>query len=187
MILSITIIILLLLGFYAGYRRGVLCEAVYLGGYALSFWAAIYFYRPLANKLSLWVPYPTPQLDSPLYFYSKNLLLTLDRSFYAALAFMLILFIGWLIVRFIGALCYKLTFVGSHFQFVRIASGLLGGVVHTIIIYIGTTLFLVLASFLPLSDVQEALDLSPIASSMIEESPILSQKLYNLWVEDVQK
>ena len=187
MFLSITIIILLLLGFYAGYRRGVLLEGVYLLGYCLSFVAAVHFYQPLAQKIALWVPYPTPQLNSPLYFYNKELLFHLDQSFYAGLAFIIILFIGWLIVRFVGALCRQLTFVGSHFQFVRIASGLLGGVIHTIIIYTGVTLMLVLASFLPVKNVQETLDLSPIASSMIEESPILSAKLYDLWVTTIQK
>lgn len=187
MILSLIIIVVLLLGFYAGYRRGFIRELVYLAGYGLTFFVAIHYYKSLADDLELWIPYPTPALDTTLNFYSQKLLLTLNQSFYAAIAFVLILLVGWLLVRFIGALCHKLTYVGGHIGFFRIANGLIGGTIHTVIVYIFMTLMLVLASLLPIASVQDTLYESTIASAMIQDSPIISDTLNTLWIEDIQK
>lgn len=187
MILSIIIIVLLLLAFYAGYRRGFLRELVYLAGYAVVFVAAAYWYQPLADKISLWIPYPTPEIGTTLGFYSQKLLLTLSKSFYAAVAFFMILFIGWLLVRLIGALCHRLTYIGSQSSFLRIASGLIGGVIHTVVMYVFITLVLFLLSFIPLESVQTMLDDSPIATAMVKETPVISETIYQLWITNIQK
>lgn len=187
MMISFIIMVMLLLAFYVGYRRGFLREIVYLAGYAFVFYLATQWYQPLGEKLSLWIPYPTPELNTQLGFYSQKLLLTLSQSFYAAMAFCLILFIGWLLVRFIGLLCYRLTYIGSQFTFISIASGLLGGVIHTVITYIFITMMLFVASFIPLQSVQDALDNSPIATAMIKETPVISNTIYRLWVTDIQQ
>lgn len=53
-------------------------------------------YQGLAKKLELYIPYMSVTEDSKLAFYSQSAALDLDKAYYAAVSFFIILFIGWL-------------------------------------------------------------------------------------------
>jgi uncharacterized membrane protein required for colicin V production len=153
--LTILIIICLGTSFYAGYRRGLMLQIVYGVGYVLSFMVAQTKYRALGEKLELLIPYPAPTEKTTLVLFDKNLIFDLDKAFYAGVAFMIILFIGWLITRFVGIFCYKLTLV------------------------------LTLLAMLPVDFIQNLFKKSSLARFLVDSTPIVSGLIKDWWITKI--
>lgn len=180
---TLLIIIFLAIGFYSGYRRGFTLQIVYTAGYGLAFWAAEKYYKMLAPKLELLIPYPSATADTKLVFFDSQLILDLDQAFYAACAFMLILFAGWLVTRFIAIFAHKLMFL----PLLKQANSLAGGILSFVVVYVGIFLILSVISMVPIAAIQDMLGSSSLVKFIIEQTPILSNEIYNLWVESVIK
>lgn len=103
--LTLLILLLLAIGFYTGMKRGLVLQIVYTVGYFFVYLIARTFYQSLAAKLTLYVPYPSPTAETKLVLFNQNITLDLDQAFYGAVAFLLILFFGWLVVRFFSYFC----------------------------------------------------------------------------------
>lgn len=179
----LTLIILgaLVIGFYTGARRGLVLQLVYTGGYLIAYIAARCFYLDLAGKLELLIPYPSPGIDSQFVFFDQQLGLDLDKAFYAGVAFMLILGIGWLATRFIGMIAHRLTF----FPIVRQTNTLAGGLLGFLMVYIALFLMLWLLSFIPLTVIQNLFRQSGLARGIVEHTPMLSKQIYSWWISAV--
>lgn len=165
-----TILILLLLGYayYAGRRRGLMLQLVYSGGYLITFLIARLSYLKLAPHLTLWVPYQSADLSSKFAFFSQKTGLKLDKAFYAACAFLLVMVIGWAIVRFVGILSSQLTFYPLKRQ-----QSLLGGaLLNVVTVYIGIFLILTVLTLFPLALFQNAFAHSWLLKGMIKLTPI---------------
>lgn len=178
---TILCIIVIATGMYAGYRRGIVLEGVYAVGYMLSFFMASQKYQVIGDKIELFIPYPAPTRTTKLLFFDQKLLFDLDKGFYAALGFVIILFVGYLLTRFVGMLCYGLTFKSVF----RKNNQLLGGILNGVLTYIGLVIALYMLSMIPLDRLQTALHNSTLARMMIEHTPMLSAQLYEWWIQKI--
>ncbi|MBO0476629.1 CvpA family protein [Vagococcus sp. DIV0080] len=181
--MMLTILIILCLGtsFYAGYRRGLMLQLVYGLGYVASFVVAQSQYKALGKKLELLVPYPAPTEKTSLVLFDKNLIFDLDKAFYAGFAFILIVFIGWLLTRFVGMLCYGLTFR----PVIQKGNDLAGGVLNALLTVVGLTLCLTLLAMVPLDFIQNLFKKSSLARFLVDSTPIISNLLHNWWITKI--
>ena len=99
--ISFFILLIFIYCCYVGYRRGVVYEGLAAGGYVIGLILATLLYKPFSNFLNLWVPYPSANDRSSFAFFDKTTGLTLDKSFYAAIAFSIILLIVCCLWRFV--------------------------------------------------------------------------------------
>ncbi|MGY3765592.1 CvpA family protein [Vagococcus vulneris] len=176
--LTLFILIFIGTGFYVGYQRGLALQLVYTGGYFISFLAAKANYLSLGRKLTLLIPYPAPTEETKLVFFNKNLVFEMDKAFYAAFAFVAILFIGWAVTRFIGIFFYKLSFTALLSR----DNDLFGGILNTIIVIIGLTIFLTMMAMIPIPYIQQLFQKSGPARLLVEHTPIISKQLTHWWI-----
>lgn len=176
--LTLFIIILFAIAYYTGARRGLVLQIVYTVGYMLSLSSAKKYYLVLAKKLELIVPYPSPDPDSKLVFFKSDAFFKLDEAFYAGLAFVLILFIGWAMTRFVGIFFHKFTF----FPIIKQVNQLGGGLLSLIVVYVGVFFILYLLSMIPLEIVQNAFRGSDLARMIVDKTPYFSSQVFQWWV-----
>lgn len=179
--LTIVIIIALAVAFYTGARRGLVMQIILTVGYILSLAMAKKYYLILANKIELLVPYPAPNADSKLVFFEGESLFKLDQAFYAGLAFLLILFVGWLITRFVGILCHNLTF----FPLVKQVNILGGGILSFVIVYMGIFFALSVLAMIPVDFIQNMFRGSGIARFIVGSTPYFSNQVVIWWLNTV--
>lgn len=176
--LTLGIVILLGIAFYSGARRGLTMQLFYSAGYFVSFLVAQSNYKKLAPKLELLIPYPSVTESSKMALYNQKLALELDQAFYAAAAFLLILFIGWVLTRFFAIFLRKLTFIPIFKQF----DWFFGGVLGLVVVYIGISLILTALSYIPMDMVQNQFENSALVRGMVENTPVFSKELKDLWI-----
>ena len=177
----LSLLLLIILGFAAfrGVRRGIAYQGVYTLGYLVVFIIATKNYQKLSDKLELLIPYPQPNLDSKLLYYSSDQLFDLDQYFYAGVAFLLILIIGWVIVRFIGIFFYELIFM----ELLGITGKVLGGILAVFVTMVALSCVLNLLALIPIDMVQQLIDGSGIAKLLIKHVPYFSNKMIELWTQ----
>lgn len=112
--LTILILLLLAFGFYTGAKRGLILQVLYSVGYLISYFVARTYYKEVASHLELYIPYPSVTPTSKLVFFNQEISLDLDKAFYSAVAFLLLLFAGWLVVRFFS---YLFTWINIYSSF----------------------------------------------------------------------
>ncbi len=181
----LTIVLLLILanGFYNGARRGFVLQTVYTFGYFMAYFVAKNYYQILAPKLELLIPYPSATEDSKFVFFSQQLGLELDQAFYAAIAFLLILFLGWMVIRFVGVFLHRLTF----FPVVKQVNTIGGGILGLFVAYVALFLILYALSMVPLDIVQNQFRQSGLARFMVQNTPVLSAQIYDWWISSIIK
>lgn len=160
--LSLIIILMLLHAVYTGMRRGIVLQVVYAIGYFIAFWIAVPLSQTLGPKLNLLVPYPSATEESYFAFFQQKVGLSLDKAFYIGVAFVLVMFISGLIIRFIGLLLNSLTFMYVFSRFNKV----LGGVLNFIVVYIGIFLVLYVLALVPVDGLQNMLAHSWLAKMM---------------------
>ena len=180
--LTLIIVLSLLWGIYTGVRRGLILQVVYTVGYFISFLVAREYYAVVAEKIDLLVPYPSVEFGKELIFYSEQVSFVLDQAFYNGLAFILLLFAGWLVTRFIGSMLNSLAF----FPIIKQLNQLGGGVLGFLMQYIGIFLLLTLASMIPMDFIQQLYVESDLAAWMVSETPYFSRLIYDWWIGNIQ-
>lgn len=176
--LSFIIILVLIYGVYMGARRGLAMQLYYTAGYFVSFLLATLLYRVLGPKFELLVPYPSASLDSKFAFFSTQLGLTLDKAFYYGFAFVFVLFIGWLIVRFGGIYMKKLTYYPMDNQISELSGGILAFLTN----YIGIFIILYLTALIPMPGIQDGLANSWMATLIVRYTPLLTNLFTSMWI-----
>ncbi|EOL43220.1 CvpA family protein [Enterococcus caccae] len=181
--LTLLILLLLAIGFYTGARRGLILQVLYTFGYLVSYFIAKSYYKSLASHLELFIPYPSPTADTKLVFFNQEITLDLDQAFYGAVAFLLIVVAGWLVVRFLAIFAHGLVFIPVLKQ----ANWLAGGLISLVVIYVGIFLVLSMLSMVPVDAVQNQFKNSGLASYIVKYTPIFSKQIYHLWIEQMIK
>ncbi|MGG5359038.1 MULTISPECIES: CvpA family protein [unclassified Enterococcus] len=176
--LTLLILFILLIAFFSGARRGFTMQAVFTVGYVISFIAAQHFYKPLANHLRLYIPYPAVTPDSQMAFFDQARSLSLDQAFYAGVAFLAIFAAGWLITRFIGVFLHGLTYV----PVLRQADWIAGGILSMVVAYAVIFMLLSLLMMVPLDSIQNLFKSNGLPRFIVENTPVLSNKIYDLWI-----
>lgn len=176
--LTLIIVILLLIGFYTGVRRGLVLQLAHIIGYIVSFFFAKEYYLTVAEYLEMLIPYPQPGPGEKMLFYNEIQILNLDMAFYNAIAFLLLLATGWLITRILGSMLNSLTFV----PLVREVNALGGGIGGFVMQYAGIFFLLTFLSLIPLDFLQGLLAESGLAQWIITNTPYLSRAIYEWWL-----
>ncbi|MGK0551422.1 CvpA family protein [Enterococcus faecalis] len=179
--LTIIILFILAYGFYTGAKRGFVLQILYSVGYFISYLVARMYYKDLASHLELYVPYPSVTPNSKLVFFNQELSLNLDQAFYAAIAFLILLFAGWLVVRFLAIFLRGISFIPIFKQ----VNWLLGGLLSVVILYVGIFLVLTTFSMVPIDSIQNQFRSSGLARIIVEHTPILSKQIFQLWVQQI--
>ena len=177
------VLVLLLAAFYGGARRGTSLQLVSVLGYLFSFLVAVANYQALAKKIELYVPYMSVTADSKLVFYNLDLALDLDKAYYAAVAFIMILFAGWLVTKLICIFANGLRF--KRLRFLKGYDWVVAGILNTILVYLNIYFFFMILSMIPLATIQNLFDKSSTAHFIVESSPIISDYFYRLWITNV--
>lgn len=172
---DILLLIILIGGIIVGAKRGLIVQLIHMVGFVVALIVAFKYYKPLAEKFVLWIPFPAITTNSQLSFAVEAL--DLDQTFYRIIAFALIFFI----VKF------ALQIVASMFDFLKFlpvlgqVSSILGAVLGFIEIYFLLFVFLYVLALLPVDFLQTAIGGSGIAHFILENTPFLSEAVKNWW------
>jgi uncharacterized membrane protein required for colicin V production len=183
---TLLILLILFVGAYAGYKKGVMLQLIQTIGYAIVFIIAMNYYQLVADYFYLLIPYPTPFApeSNPYLFYDESLMFSLDYSYYDILAFIAIMVVGWLVVKFFTKL---ISYTLEKIRLPESLSGIGGAILGFLVNYIGLFGLLFLLTTIPYDFVQNRLADSFLAENMIRSTPILSDRAYQTFILDVHE
>lgn len=179
--LSLIIILVLVYGTYVGVRRGLMMQLFYTIGYGISFGLAVLGYRSFGPHLNLIIPYPSALPKNYFAFFSKKAGLGLDTAFYFGVAFLIILFVGWMITRFIGVYFHNLTYYPMNARVNDIGGGILAFICN----YIGIFVIIYVLALIPVDSLQHMLNNSFMTNMMVHYSIGLTDLFTNLLINIV--
>ena len=151
--------------FYIGYRRGLFMQAYYVVSVIIAMCVAAYFYRSLGEAINLWVPYTNPTKDASIAFFKDQNIFSLDRVYYAGVAYFAIYCVAY----------YGLRFLGIFFHFVRI------GVLASLVSLVPLTMFGNILATVPMNNIQTVLSSSWVLRLLINWNFPVSQIIQHLW------
>lgn len=181
--LSLLIMIVLIWNFYIGYSRGIILQSYYTLASLLSLVIASQFYKALADKITLWVPYSNAVEGAKISFFTNVNIFELDKVYYAGVAFTFLYIGAYLVFRFLGLFLHFAPIDNFDGQRLNLISGSLS-VLVTLTFF--SLIFTALAT-VPISPVQRLLTGSSLATFLINHLPILHSILKNLWVTNILK
>lgn len=176
--IGILIVLILLLAFYSGNRRGTALQLVYSGGFFIAFLIAKKYYEQLGEKISLYVPYLSVSPDTKMVFFNQEKSFDLDKSFYAGLSFIGILMFVYLITKFIGILASALRYQ----QLIPSVDGLIAGMMNLMIAYVWIFLLFKLLTLIPIDSIQNLFKTGSIPRFIVEKSPFLADYFEKIWI-----
>ncbi|EHR36560.1 CvpA family protein [Facklamia languida] len=174
--LSILVIAILAYGFYAGYRSGLIMQAVRLIGYVITFLLATRYFDVLNHWVEMFVPFPAVQADSQLVLYTEAQSFYLDQAFYKLLTFLIIWLIGWLVTNLLSTLLIKVT----YYDVLNLVNRILGGFINLLVVYFIVFMVLYLLSLLPIEFIQQQFVNHPLLFWIVDSSPFLSDFIHQL-------
>lgn len=176
------VFLLTLLGtFYSGSRRGIPLQLVYSAGFFLSFLFAQKMYLSWGRKIELIVPYLSISPETKMVFFSQKEAFDLDKPYYAAVAFLFFLLVGFLLTRLAGLLASPLRFVSIIPQFDWIVAGFL----NVLIVYIWFFLCLKLLTLIPIDFIQDLFVSHQWLRNIVEKTPFFSNYIQQLWITNI--
>jgi len=173
--LDLLIIFLLLAGLITGFRRGLIVQAIHMTGFIIALVIAFKYYKQLAEKFVLWIPYPEVNANSKLSFVVNEL--DFDQTFYNLLAFFLIFIVVKFGLQLIASMFDFLKFLPVLGFIARILGALLGFVEFYILIFF----VLYLAIMIPVEFIQTFVGNSILAETMFEHTPWFSETVKKWW------
>ncbi|KAB2338776.1 CvpA family protein [Cytobacillus depressus] len=175
--LDLAIIILLIMGFFIGLKRGFILQIIHIVGFVIAFIVAHMYFEKLAPKLTLWVPYPNLQSNSTIrmLFDQTNL----EDAYYRAIAFVVIFFAVKIVLHMIGSM---LDFV-ANFPILKPLNIWAGGILGFVEIYLIIFILLYIAALVPVDIIQNALNNSFMAKGIVENTPVISNLIKEMWIE----
>ncbi|GIO21741.1 CvpA family protein [Oceanobacillus sp. J11TS1] len=173
--INLILIILLLFGVMMGLKRGFILQLFHLTGFIIAFLVAVMYYRPFAEKLSLYIPYPDLTGDGAWSEFLQNL--PVEAAFYNAISFAVIFFAVKVILQIIASM---LDFVAA-IPVISFINKILGAVLGFVEVYLISFIILYILALAPIASVQEAIQGSSIAMRMVEHTPYFSELIFELW------
>ncbi|KGX84821.1 CvpA family protein [Pontibacillus marinus] len=179
--IDLLLIAILILGFFIGMRRGFVLQLFHMTGFIIAFIFAVIYYDDLAPKLELWLPYPDLPEDQAWAVFLNSL--PLEGAFYHAVAFAALFFGVKIILQIVASM---LDFL-ADLPLIKSFNGLLGAGLGLIEMYFIVFIFLYLAALVPIEFVQDLIDNSFVAQTMIEHTPLFSEQIKTMWFEHVSE
>ncbi|SFM31646.1 CvpA family protein [Salibacterium qingdaonense] len=178
--LSLLILLILVISFFVGLRRGFILQAIHLVSFFIALFVAFTFYHELAGYLRLWLPHPEISTDGDGIVQMMVASFDLEAVYYNGIAFILIFFAVKIILQIVGSM---LDFV-TKLPVLRMVNRWLGGILCFVETYLLLFILLMTAALMPIEMVQQAIDQSTMADMMINHTPFLSDWLKALWMEE---
>ncbi|SHN06667.1 CvpA family protein [Gracilibacillus kekensis] len=175
---NIILIFLLIIGIFVGLRRGFILQVLHLTGFIIAFIVAALYYDDIASRLELWIPYPELMSDASWAVFLESL--PLEAAYYNAIAFGALFFVTKIVLQIIATM---LDFV-ADLPFLRFVNSWLGSILGFVEVYLLLFVALYILALAPVSYVQDLINDSSIATYIIEETPVLSDKLSTYWFEN---
>ncbi|MFS0574933.1 CvpA family protein [Sporosarcina sp. 179-K 3D1 HS] len=173
--LDLLIIFLLLGGLITGFRRGLIVQAIHMTGFIIALVVAYKYYKQLADKFVLWVPYPGVTTGSQFSLTVEQL--DLDQTFYRLLAFVIIFLAVKFILQLFASMFDFLKYLPVLGFLARFGGAALGFVEFYILIF----LVLYVLAMLPIDVIQNIVGRSLLANTMFEHTPLLSETVKKWW------
>ncbi|AYC29802.1 CvpA family protein [Paenisporosarcina cavernae] len=173
--IDLLILILLLAGLFVGAKRGLIVQLIHMTGFVIALIVAYMYYKELAAKFVLWIPYPAVDSDSRLTLAIDQL--DLDQTFYQLIAFALLFFVVKFALQLIASMFDFLKYLPVLGAISKLAGAILGFIEFYIIIF----LLLYVLALLPLEVIQSRMDASLLSKFMLEHTPFLSEKVKEWW------
>jgi len=166
---------LLLIGIMVGLRRGFILQVIHMTGFIVAFIVAVMNYDKLADKLVLWVPFPQMGNSSSLSLLFGSM--DTENAYYNGIAFLVIFFAVKIVWQIIGSM---LDFI-AQFPILNMLNRWGGGILGFMETYLIMFVLLYLAALLPIQIVQEQIQGSFLAESIVMNTPYFSEKIKDLW------
>src|SRR5690625_4813087 len=176
--ITFLLLLLLLIGFFIGLKRGLILQLFHLFGFIISYIVAMIYFRKLAGSLSLWIPYPELNNEGWAAFLNS---MPLENAFYNAVAFMIIFFITKVVLQIIASM---LDFV-ARLPLLKLVNKSLGSFLGFIEVYLTLFLLLSVMALLPVEKIQNLLESSRLAVGIVKHTPFLSKAIESLWFTEV--
>lgn len=174
--LDLFVLILLLIGFFIGLKRGFILQSIHLTGFIIAFIFAYIFYDQLAPNLTLWIPYPSfGNSDLNLLFDNADI----ESAYYRAIAFVAIFFAAKILLQIIGSM---FDFV-ANLPILRTLNVWAGGFLGFVEVYLLVFIVLYIAALLPIGAIQDPLHNSVLAEGIIKHTPVFSEQIKQWWFD----
>ncbi|WP_458412277.1 CvpA family protein [Schinkia sp. CFF1] len=173
--IDLILLFVLVIGFFIGFRRGFVLQIVYFVGFIAAFIVAYLYSDDVAPFLKIWIPLPAPSKESAVSILFDNF--DLEAVFYRVIAFAVLFFGTKIIMHFIGSMLNFLV----DLPILRTINGWLGGALGFVEVYLVLFVLLFVGALTPIDSVQVMVNDSLLAKGMIEHTPIVSEKLKELW------
>ncbi|MDP4163478.1 MAG: CvpA family protein [Bacillota bacterium] len=178
--LDIAIIVILIMGFFIGLKRGFILQLIHLTGFVIAYLVARLYYAELAPKLALWIPYPNFGNISTLKLLTNST--NMEAAFYRAIAFVLIFFAVKVLLQIVGSM---LDFV-AQLPIIKQLNIVAGGALGLIEVYFILFIILYIAALMPIAGIQGLMNHSTMADTIVNHTPVLSEQIKKLWIEYVK-
>ena len=176
--IGLFVLVVMVWNFYIGYRRGLFMQGYYTLAMILALVIAANTFRPLADAINLWIPYANPARDASVAFFTDQNIFSLDRVYYAGVAFFAIYLVAYYILRFVGVFLHFFKIEGldaPRFQ-------IIGGILAVLVCLVPFTLVGNILATIPMEAVQNTLSSSWVARFLINSYFPFSHIIQGLWV-----
>lgn len=181
MLLNIIILFLLLAGFFIGFRRGLILQLIHLAGFVIAYVVAFLYFKDFADTLKLWIPYPSSFSHNQMFSFLGHM--DVETAFYRAIAFVLIFIAVKIVMNIIGSM---LDFL-AELPLIRTVNHSLGAAFGFVEIYLVLFILLYVGALAPINGLQTAIDHSSLAHMIINNTPVFSEKVKDMWLSYAQK
>lgn len=184
--LELFILLVLFIGVYSGYKKGVVLQLLEAIGYVIVVIFALDYYKLVSEYFYLLIPYPTPFApeSNPYLYYKEEFMFSMDMTYYDLLGFLAVFLVGWAVVKFLTKL---ISYTLEKLRAPEPLSGVGGGLVGFFVNYMAVFYILVILTTIPYGFVQDNLKNSFITDMIITSTPKASQEVYQRFVVDVHE
>lgn len=160
--ITLIIVLLLILAFRFGLKRGLLMTLLSVAGYVIVFLLAIFLAKPMGTALATMMP--------ALW---KNSIFS--GMFYNVLAFWIIAIVGSIIYRFLARTVNGIT----KLPLISQVNAFAGATLSTILMYVVIFFALLLMAAWPSQNVRATVQQSTVAEWILKKTPVISQQIMN--------
>lgn len=173
--IDLLILFVLLLSIVIGIKRGFVSQLINLASFLIGLIVAVIYYKPLAQKFVLWIPYPGFTDNSTMTLVLDSL--DVDRTFYRVLAFALIFFA----VKFAVQIVFSMFDFLTYLPVLNSLNRVLGAVLCFIEFYLLLFIVLYVLALIPVEWIQLRMSRSILGALILEHTPIITAIFQNWW------
>ncbi|MDN4493620.1 CvpA family protein [Ureibacillus aquaedulcis] len=173
--LDIILLIIFAASILVGLKRGFIVQAIHLVSFFVALIVAYIYYKPLADKFVLWIPYPGVSEDLSMMLVLDSL--NVDQTFYRIIAFAVIFFAVKIALQILGSIFDFLTYL----PILNSVNRLLGAILCFVEFYLILFIAMYVIALLPVGPIQNIMDGSIIAKLMLEHTPVFTSMVQDWW------